>query len=105
MQGQDMQIIYAIPFVIVSLAAFFLFLSIPRLRPYALPALAAPVAFGACSVLGLGLFMLAVDTSYDSLPRIVAIGAPLLAYLGSGFAAAWLAIRVAQFVKHRFHWK
>jgi hypothetical protein len=100
-----MQIIYAIPFVIVSVIAFFIFLCIPRLRPYALLALAAPVAFGACSIVGLGLFMLAIDTRYDSLPRFVAIGAPLLAYLGSGFAGAWVAIRGVQFVKHRFHWR
>ena len=97
-----MQIIYAIPFVIVSFAAFFLCLGIPRLRAHALAALAAPVAFGGCSIIGLGLFMLAVDTRYDSLPRVVAIGAPLLAYLVSGCAGAWIAIRVVQFVKHRF---
>lgn len=100
-----MQIIYAIPFVIISLAGFFLFLSIPRLRPHAFPALAAPLAFGGCSIIGLGLFMLAVDTRYDSLPRVVAIGAPLLAYLVSGSAGAWVAIRVVKFVKHRFDWK
>ena len=100
-----MQIIYAIPFVIVSLAAFFLFLGIPRLRAHAFPALAAPLAFGGCSILGLGLFMLVLDTRYDSLPRIVAIGGPLLAFLGSGFAGAWVAIGVVEFVQHRFHWK
>ncbi|MCP4259357.1 MAG: hypothetical protein GY774_17880 [Planctomycetes bacterium] len=98
-----MQIIYTIPFVIVSVIAFFIFLVIPRLRPYALLALAAPVAFGVCSVVGLGLFMLAIDTRYDSLPRIIAIGAPLLAYLGSGFAGAWLAIRVIHIVSR--HWR
>jgi hypothetical protein len=99
------QIFYAIPFVIVSLVAFFLFLGIPRLRAHAFPALAAPLAFGGCSIFGLGFFMLAFDTRYDSLPRIVAIGGPLLAYLGSGFAGAWVAIRVVEFVKHRLHWK
>jgi hypothetical protein len=100
-----MQIIYAIPFVIISVISFFVFLSIPRLRPYALPALAAPVAFGACSVVGLGLFMLAVDTRYDSFPRFVAVGAPLVAYLGSGLAGAWVAIRAVQFLKHHVHWR
>ncbi len=100
-----MQIIYAIPFVIVALAAFFLCLCIPRLRAHALAALATPVAFGACSIAGLGLFMLAVDTRYDSRPRPIAIGAPLLAYLVSGCAGAWVAIRVVHFVKHRFDWK
>ena len=97
-----MQITYAIPFIAVSLAAFFLFSSIPRLRDYAFPALAAPVAFGGSSVLGLGLFMLAIDARFDSLPRMVAIAALLLAYLGSGFAGAWVAVRVVQFVKRRF---
>ena len=97
-----MQIIYAIPFVIVSLAAFFLFLGIPRLRAHAFPALAAPLAFGGCSILGLGLFMLVLDTRYDSLPRVIAIAAPLLAYLGSGFAGAWLAIGVMQLLKNHF---
>ena len=87
-----MQILYAIPFVLASLVAFIVFVSVPRLRRYALPALVAPVVFGACSVIGLGLFMLAIDTRYDSLPRVVAIGAPLLAFLGSGVAGAWLAI-------------
>ncbi len=96
-----MQIIYAIPFVITSLAAFFLYLGVPRLRAHAFLALAAPVAFGGCSIIGLGLFMIAVDTSYDSLPHAVAIGAPLLAYLVSGCAGAWGAIKVVQFVKHR----
>ncbi len=98
----DMQIIYAVPFILVSLTAFSLCLAIPRLRAYAFSALVAPVAFGGCSIFGLALFMLGVDTIYDSLPRVVAIAAPLLTYLVSGCVGAWLAIRVGRFLKHRF---
>ena len=97
-----MQIIYAIPFIAVSIIAFVVFLSVPRLRRYALPALVAPVAFGACSVAGLGLLMLAIDTRYDSLPRVIAVGAPLLAFLGAGVAGAWLAIAGLLFARKRF---
>lgn len=97
-----MQILYAIPFVAASLVAFIVFVSVPRLRRYALPALVAPVVFGACSVIGLGLFMLAIDTRYDSLPRVVAVGAPLLAFLGSGVVGAWLAIAGLQRVIRLF---
>jgi inner membrane protein involved in colicin E2 resistance len=96
------QVIYAIPFVAVSLLAFVVFLSVRRLRPHALPALVAPVAFGGCSIFGLMLFALATDTCYDSLPHVIAIGASLVAYFGSGVAGAWLAIAIFQCARKHF---
>jgi len=45
-----MQIIYAAPFILLSLLAFVVTLAIPRLRPYAFRALVAPLAFGFCAI-------------------------------------------------------
>lgn len=97
-----MQIIFAIPFIAVSIIAFIVYLSVPCLRRFALPALVVPVTFGACSVTGLGIFMLAVDSHFDDLPRVIAVGAPLIAFLGSGVAGTWLAIAGLRLAKKRF---
>jgi hypothetical protein len=47
-----MQIIYAAPFVLISLIAFAVFGAVPRLRRHAIAALVAPAAFGFWALVG-----------------------------------------------------
>ena len=49
---QTVQIIYAIPFVLISMIAFAVFGAIPRLRRHAVAALIAPAAFGFWALVG-----------------------------------------------------
>jgi hypothetical protein len=56
-----LQIIYAAPFVMLSLLSFIVFLVVPRLRRFALQALVAPVAFGFCAIAGYFAWVLVCD--------------------------------------------
>ena len=56
-----MQIIYAAPFVLLSLLSFGVFLVVPRLRRFAIAALVAPVAFGFCAIVGYVAWVLVCD--------------------------------------------
>jgi hypothetical protein len=47
-----MQTIYAVPFVLISLIAFAVFIAVPRLRRHALAAVVAPAAFGFWALVG-----------------------------------------------------
>ena len=94
-----MQFLYALPFMFVSAIAFIVCLAMPRLRCYAVSAMLAPLAFGICSVVGLAILMLAIDTQYDSLPRLVAVLAPLTAYMGSGILGTWLALTIMRHMR------
>jgi hypothetical protein len=56
-----LQIIYAAPFVLLSLLCFGVFLAVPRLRHFAIAALVAPVAFGFCAIAGYITWVLVCD--------------------------------------------
>ena len=56
-----MQIIYAAPFILLSLLCFGVFLAVPRFRRFALAALVAPVAFGFCAIVGYVAWVLVCD--------------------------------------------
>jgi hypothetical protein len=56
-----LQIIYAAPFVLLSLLCFGVFLAVPRLRRFAIAALVAPVAFGFCAISGYVAWVLVCD--------------------------------------------
>jgi hypothetical protein len=53
--------IYLLPFVLLSGMAGLVFVAIPRLRRYALQAFVAPLAFAICSIVGMGIVVLAAD--------------------------------------------
>ena len=98
-EPKTVQIIYAFPFFVMAAIACVIFLSAPRLRPHALSAFAAPLGFGAASIIGTALLMAMIDKQYESLPRFVQIGAPLFAYIGAGLVGGWIAVKSAQLVK------
>jgi hypothetical protein len=94
-----MQIIYAAPFMMLSVAAFLVCLAVPRWRRYKLQALVAPVTFGFCSIvtagavvltadmLNLGLFAQQVSGAKDAVPL-------LLIYFIPGLVGSWGAVAV-----------
>ncbi len=47
-----MQIIYAAPFILISIIAFAVFIAVPRLRRHAIAAAVAPAAFGFWALAG-----------------------------------------------------
>lgn len=100
-----MQIIYAIPFALVSVLAFLLCVAVPRWRRYKLQALVAPVAFGVCSIVAAALIVLTSDHFNLGLftrpwtgPRDAA--PLLLIYIVPGLIGSWAAVlavtRIAQ---------
>jgi len=103
-----MQLIYAAPFILLSLALFFVCLIVPRLRPYAFRALVAPVAFGFCSIVGMALIVL----SLNSINRNPLFNRPItdaqtyildaLMYFPPGVLGAWLAVNIVRQIEN--HW-
>ncbi len=94
-----MQIIYAAPFILLSMVGAFLCFIMPKLRKYSLQVAAAPLAFGFCSITGMLAVSLLNDYSglhYAVLdePIIGARGFALMAaiYLLPGVLGAGLAI-------------
>lgn len=94
-----MQLLYALPFILLSLIVFVIFLTVPRLRRYAIQALVAPVAFGICSI---GLVVVTVlafaivgqHIHLGTLAQSIAVGLGILVYLCGGTCGAWLAVRI-----------
>lgn len=101
-----MQVIYAVPFVIFSLIAFPICLIVPRWRPYSIRALVAPVAFGACSVVALGIGIFAADFAAsllhagESAQNVYSYFA-LFLFPAGGACGAWLAATAVRFVEVR----
>ena len=100
-----MQIIYAFPFILLSIVAFLSCLAIPRLRGYVVQALVAPVAFGFCSIVGMfvilsiGWFLFHVSSG-----PLVGIGGVAIAfviYFIPGAIGAWLVVSIVNRTKQR----
>lgn len=95
-----MQVIYAIPFVLISVVAFLVCIVVPPWRRYKLHVLVAPVAFGLCSIVAaativrtsdhfnLGLFTKPVAGARDAVPLLLIYIVPGLI----GGCAAVLAV-------------
>lgn len=101
-----MQIIYAAPFILLSLVAFVLSLVIPRLRPYAFRALVAPVAFGFCSIVAMVLILVASDglsLQFANAPLTGARGLleGIAIYFVPGLVGAWIAVEIVRQVEVR----
>lgn len=98
-----MQIIYAAPFVLISVVAFIICLAVPGLRRIALAALVVPVAFGVCSLFGWILFALVTGFVLHvslGVAEIVIMG--ILFYLLPGLAGAWVAVKLVRFFEQSF---
>jgi hypothetical protein len=92
-----MIVFYIVPFVLVSLIAFLVFLAIPRLRPFAFRALIAPAAFGVCSIVAAMFLALAVERlspgSFASpLATSKAVFVGIFIYLVPGLIGAAVAV-------------
>ena len=71
-------IIYAIPFVVLSLLAWALCLVVPKLHQYALQALVAPVAFGFCSIVSAVTIVVSAAGLRRPVPEIAGVGGVLI---------------------------
>ena len=94
-----MQIIYAAPFILISLAGFILCLFVRDFRRFALPALVAPVAFGVCALAGFALFaVIGLKVLQSLFGSNIGISGWIegLIFLFSGGLGAWFAITLIQ---------
>src|SRR4029077_13265259 len=94
--GMPMQVIYGAPFILLSLIAFVCSLAIPRLRLYAFRVLVAPVAFGFCSIVGMGLILVishGLGLQFANYPLVGMRGeiAGIAIYFIPGLIGAWIA--------------
>jgi hypothetical protein len=101
-----MQIIYAAPFILLSLIAFACSLAIPKLRPYAFRALVAPVAFGSCLIVGMALILVSshgLGLQFANYPlagmRGVIVGIAI--YFIPGLIGAWIAVGIVRQIETR----
>jgi hypothetical protein len=103
-----MPILYATPFVLLSILSFSACAAVPNLRRFALSALVAPVVFGVSSLSGWIAFALAGDALFKEsfgamfsarLPMLIA---GLLCYALPGLLGAGIAIFVVRSVEKRF---
>ena len=96
-----MQVIYAAPFILLSLIAFVCCLVIRRLRPCAFRALVAPVAFGFCSIVSMGLILLTAHVlglQFANYPLVGVRGLieGMVIYFIPGLAGAWIAVEIVR---------
>src|SRR5690348_12480737 len=102
-----MQVIYAIPFALISVFAFSVCLIVPNWRRYKLQALVAPIAFGFCSIaaaavmvltsdhFNLGLFSRTWTGPRDAVPLI-------LIYVVPGLIGSWaVCFAITKFAHRR----
>ena len=102
-----MQIIYAAPFVLISLIGFVAFLLVPRLRPFALSALVAPVAFGVCALAGYVIWVLVCQfvlrIQLRPVEGIHGVFDVLFFFLTPGLLGAWAAVWIVSKIRQRLN--
>ena len=101
-----MQVIYAAPFILLSLIAFACFLAIPKLRPYAFRALVAPVAFGFCSIVAMVLLLvsshgLGLQFADYPLTGVGGVVKGIAIYFIPGLIGAWIAVEIVRQIETR----
>jgi hypothetical protein len=101
-----LQIIYAAPFVLLSILAFAICLAVPSLRRFAFPALVVPVTFGFCSIVSwIAFVLIAADVLKLHLGPATGVHGVLeglFFYFLPGVLACWIAVAVLRFVERRF---
>jgi hypothetical protein len=101
-----LQIIYALPFILLSVLIFAVCLAVPQLRRFALPALVVPVIFGVCSIIGWVLFVLTASfvlrLNVGPATGIKGVSEGLLFYVLPGVLGAWLAVRLVRTFERYF---
>lgn len=99
-----MQIIYAAPFILLSLICFAAAVGVPSWRKFALPALFAPVAFGFCSLTGWMIFILVGESvlHLQFKSAILITIAAMLFYVLPGALGAWLSTRLVRLFERTY---
>jgi hypothetical protein len=101
-----LQIIYAAPFVFLSIVSFAICLAVPSLRRFALPALIVRVTFGFSSIVGWVAFALIADDvlklHLGPATGVHGVVEGLLFYLLPGVVASWIAIATVRTLELRF---
>lgn len=99
-----MAIIYAVPFVLLSILCCLICLAIPRLRLYAFQALVAPVAFGLSTVVSevlVGVIFLFLKGRFH-VPLNLGPTVGVVTYVIGGVFGAWLAVVLAGQMRTHF---
>jgi hypothetical protein len=100
------QIIYAAPFILLSIISFAVCLAVRALRRFAIPALIAPVTFGFFSIFGWIAFALITERvlklHLGPATGTHGIVEGLLFYIAPGGIAAWVTIVIERWVERRF---
>ena len=99
-------LIYAAPFILLSLICFLISLGVPNLRRLAFRALVAPVAFGFSAILGwisfaMGLVYFKFDVRPATRPAFVLL-AGLVFWALPGCIGAWLSIAIVKKAEEKF---
>jgi hypothetical protein len=101
-----MQIIYAAPFILLSILAFFVFLAVPQFRRFASAAFVVPITFGVCSIVGwIAFILIAGNVLHLNLGPAIGIHGiveGLLFYVLPGVVGAWIAVRLIHIVERSF---
>src|SRR5437660_378888 len=100
-----MQIIYALPFIALSVILCAICLVFPRLRRYMVPALVAPVAFGFCSIVGAGTVVLIADKFgllTEPAMGVRGVVIAMLIYFLPGGLGVWLAVSATRRIQTHF---
>jgi hypothetical protein len=101
------QVIYAAPFILISVLAFGVCVIVPRFRRYAAQMLVAPVSFGVCSIVGFAIVALmnAVITERLGIviPNWAVVAVCIFAYFTVGLVGAWFAVWFAGRFLRRIH--
>jgi hypothetical protein len=103
-----MQVIYAAPFILLSLFAFFVCLLVPSFRPYSFRAIVAPVVFGFCSLFGMVIGVLALHSIQKNplfnrpLTDLQTYVMEALLYFPPGLIGAWIAVTIVKRVEERW---
>jgi hypothetical protein len=98
------QIIYAAPFILLSIVCFAASLVVPSLRRFAVQALIAPIAFGFCSLAAwlISAFILWGLLRLKSNPSYLLPVEGTFFYLLPGLLGAWLAVTIVRLIEQTF---
>ena len=101
-----MQIIYAAPFILLSILAFFVCLAVPKFRRFAPAAFVIPVTFGVCSIVGWVAFLLiagnVLHLNLGPAAGFHGVVEGLLFYALPGIVGAWIAVKLIRIIDRSF---
>ena len=106
-EGAVLAVIYAIPFIVLSLVACACCLVVPKLRRYALRALVVPIAFGFSSVVSAVMIVVGAAGLHRPIPEIMGFGGALIViviYIIPGILGTLLVLALFERILKRLGW-